>query len=263
MNFFDIIVLVIVLLGAIQGYRKGLISGLISLGGAMLGLIIAAKNYGTLFTWLEENTPLRGWLETGIYKRMLSSLEAKAELIQEQTLEKLLSMFPEEFRSILGGANLPDMQVYTDSVLQSIALNFTQALTDSTLKIISFALVYFGVIIVLEIISAIVLAPLGLFTDAVNGGGGFLVGGFVAFLGSAIFVGLFSPLLSVVNPGETIGFLEESKMYPYLEQTFAVLGNFLRINFEQGFNLPLDLQELNYPIEIKDFLPSDPHSIDL
>ena len=44
MNSFDMLILAIMLIGAIQGYRKGLISGLISLGGSLLGLVLAAKN---------------------------------------------------------------------------------------------------------------------------------------------------------------------------------------------------------------------------
>ncbi|HHY26666.1 MAG TPA: CvpA family protein [Desulfitobacterium dehalogenans] len=263
MNIFDILVLILVLIGAIQGYRKGLISGLISLGGSILGLVLAAKNYPTLLQWLEENTPLRGWLETVMYQRMLPSVQAKAEMIQAETLEKILSMFPEEFRGILSGSNLPDIHTYTDSVLQSIAQTFTQAFTDNALKIISFALIYFGVIILIEIVSAILLAPLGLFSTTINGGGGFLVGGFVSFLGIAIFVGLFTPLITMANPGETIGFLESSTLYPYLKQTFTYLGEFLRFNFEQGLNWPLDLQELNLPIDLKDITLPDPHNIDL
>lgn len=263
MNFFDILVLVIVLLGAIQGYRKGLISGLISLGGSLVGLVVAAKNYQTLLEWLDQNTPFRGWLEAVIYKRMLTSVQDKAELMQEQTLEKFLSIFPEEFKKgMLGGANLSDMQIYTDSVLQSIAQNFTYTLTDNALKIIAFALIYFGVIVALEIISAILLAPLGLFSGTINGGGGFIVGGVVSFLGLAIFVGLFSPFLTIANPGDTIGFLESSTTYPYLKQTFAYIGELLRLNFEQGLGLPLDFENITLPIDFKNIVP-DPNSIKL
>lgn len=262
MNFFDILVLVIVLLGAIQGYRKGLISGLISLGGSLLGLVLAAKNYQTLFEWLDQNTPFRGWLEAVIYKQMLPLVEAKAELVQGQTLENFLSMFPKEFKSILGDAYLADLQKQTDSILQSIAQNFSQTLTESALKIISFALIYFGVIIVIEIISAVLLAPLGLLSGTINGGGGFIVGGFVSFLGLAIFVGLFSPFLTIANPGETIGFLESSKAYPYLKHTFAYMGELLRLNFVQGLDLPLDLENINLPIDPKEIAPN-PNSLQI
>ncbi|SHN69526.1 CvpA family protein [Desulfitobacterium chlororespirans] len=263
MNSFDMLILAIVLIGAIQGYRKGLISGLISLGGSILGLVLAAKNYPILLQWLEQNTPLRDWLETVMYQRMLPSVQAKAAMIQEETLDKILSMFPEEFKDILSGSNLPDMQIYTDSVMQSIAQNFTQAFADNALKIISFALIYFGVILLVEIVSAILLAPLGLLTTTINGGGGFIVGGLVTFLGLAIFVGLFSPLITMANPDETIGFFENSTLYPYLKETFAYLGELLRFNIEQGLKWPLDLQELNLPIDLKDIPLPNLHNVDL
>lgn len=161
MNSFDILILAIVLIGAIQGYRKGLISGFISLGGNLVALILAAQNYRILLQWLDQNLPLRGWLEAAIYKRILPNVESKAAQVEEQTVEKFLSIFPEEFRSVLGGSNLPDVELYTDSALQSITQNFAQALSDNAMKIIAFGLVYFGVILVIEIISALLLAPLG------------------------------------------------------------------------------------------------------
>lgn len=254
MNIFDILLLAIILLGAIQGYRKGLISGLISLGGSILGLVLAGKYYPTVLQWLDQSTALRRWLEGATYKRILPSVEAKAELAQGQTLEKMLSMFPEGFREVLGGANFHGIQLYTEDALHSIALNISEILADSLLKIISFTVVYLGVLIVIEIVSAIVLAPLGLFSGTINGGGGLIVGGLVSFVGFAILVGLFSPFLSLVGSENVLELLQNSRSYPYLMQTFSILADILRFNFEQGLTFPLDLKEIPLP---------DPNSINL
>ncbi|MEL1134904.1 CvpA family protein [Desulfitobacterium sp. THU1] len=264
MNSFDIFILAIVLIGAIQGYRKGLISGIISLGGSLAGLVLAAQNYQILVQWLDQRLPLRVWLEAAIYKRILPTIESKAAVIEEQTVEKFLSIFPEELRSALGGSNLPDVELYTDSALQSITHNFAQALSDNAMKIIAFALVYFGVIIIIEIISALLLAPLGFLSGTINGGGGLLTGGLVTFLGLAVFFGLFSPLFTIANSGETIGFIEGSTLHPYLLQTYSFLGDFLRLNIEQGFRLPIDLEDLTLPSpNIPDLNLKDPNAINL
>jgi len=262
MNYIDILLCVLILLGAIQGYRKGLISSLFSLGGTIFGLGLAAKNYGSLYQWLEQNTPLSAWLQASIYKRVLSLVEAKAQAIQEQTLDKILSMFPEELRGLLSEAWLPKVHGYTDSYLQEIAQNFTSVLVDSFMKILAFALIYFGVVIAVELISSLILASLGIFSGVIDGGGGFLVGGLVSFIGLAVIIGLLTPMLSLFRPG-ILEVLESSILYPYLLQTYAYIADFFQLAFSQGLTLPSDWEEWEIPIDLKNLKITDPNLIDL
>lgn len=247
MNIFDILVLGIVLLGALQGYRKGLISGLVSLLGHILGLVFAAKEYLKVLSWLDQNTPIRNWIEPAIYKLILPSVESKAQLAGQQTLERILSMFPKELRDLIGSSNVPDFQAYTQSAIQTVAHNFSGLITDNLLKILAFGLTYSVIVLAIEIIASLVLSPFGLFSGTVNRGGGFLVGALGSFVGLAVFVGLISPFISLAGTDSVWGLLPKSQSYNYLVQTFTYLREILRLNLDQGLTLPLDFTKVTLP----------------
>lgn len=247
MNIFDILVLGIVLLGALQGYRKGLISGLVSLVGHILGLVLAAKEYLKVLSWMDQNTPIRNWIEPAIYKLILPSIESKAQLTGQQTLERILSMFPKEIRDLIGNGNTPDFQAYTQTAIQTVAHNFSGLVTDNLLKIIAFGLTYSVIVLAVEILTSLILSPFGLFSGTVNRGGGFLVGALGSFVGLAVFVGLISPLITFAGTDSVWGLLPRSQSYTYLVQTFNYLGDILRLNLDQGFTLPLDFTKVTLP----------------
>lgn len=262
MNPFDILVLSIILLGGIQGFRKGLISGIIGLASNILGLILAAKNYPLVKAWLESKTSLDLWLEKIIYGRVYSLVEKKAGESQEQALESIFSILPKELAAFLEDYQLPDLQLYSSEVLETIAQTFTQSLTSSIMSIISFFLIFIVVVIIGEIIAAIILSPLGAFKKTINSGGGFLVGGLVSFLGLAIFFGLVSPIISFITSNGGLESVTTSASYPYLINTFTLLQEFLQLNLLENLALPLDLQDFELPIDWRDILPNS-HNIEL
>lgn len=261
-NPFDILILVFILMGAIQGYRKGLISGIISLGGNILGLILAAKNYQGVKLWLETKTDIAIWIEKIIYSRVFSLVEKKAEEAQDETMESIFSILPKEFEAFSERFQLPDMELYSLEALENIAITLSQSLTGSLMNIISFSLILIGVIIIAEIISSIILSPLGFFTKTFNSGGGLLVGGLVSFLGLAIIFGLLSPVISFITSNGGLKFLSTSVIYPHLLNWFSLLQEILRLNFQGNFANPIDLQDINVPIEWKKIIP-DVHNIDI
>ncbi len=262
MNPFDILILVVILMGAIQGYRKGLISGIISLGGNILGLVLAAKNYQGVRLWLETKTNLAIWIEKIISGRVFSLVEKKAGEAQEKTMESIFSILPKEFEAFMENFQLPDMEIYSPEALETIARNLSQSLTSSIMSIASFLLIFIAVIIIAEIISSIILSPLGFLTKTLNSGGGLLVGGLVSFLGLAIFFGLLSPLISFITSNGGLESLNTSVMYPYLLNCFSLLQEILRLNLQSNFANPIDLQDFNLPLEWKKILP-DVHNIDI
>lgn len=247
MNIFDILILGIVLLGALQGYRKGLISGLVSFVGSLLGLILAAKEYLKVLAWIDQNTPIRNWLEPVVYKLILPSVESKAHLAGQQTLERILSMFPKELRDLIGNGTVPDFQAYTQTAIQAIAKNLSGIITDNLLKVIAFTLTYTFIILIIGILTSLILSPFGLFSGTINRGGGFFLGGLSSFVGLAVFVGLLSPFITLAGADTLWGLLQRSESYPYLVQTFSYLGEVLRLNLDQGITLPVDFTRMTLP----------------
>lgn len=247
MNIFDILILGFILLGALQGYRKGLISGLVSLVGSILGLILAAKEYLRVLAWIDQYTPVRKWLEPAIYKLLLPSVESQAQLAGQQTLERILAMFPKELRDLVGSGTVPDFQAYTQSAVQAVAKNLSGIVTDNLLKVIAFALTYTFIILIIGILTSLILSPFGFFSGTVNRGGGFFLGGLSSFVGLAVFVGLLSPFITFAGADTLWGLLQKSESYPYLVQTYSYLVEVLRLNLDQGFTLPLDFTKITLP----------------
>lgn len=241
MNIFDILIFGFLILGALQGYRKGLISGLVSVLGSIIGFYIAVKEYLNVLEWLDLHTPLRQWLEPAVYRFLLPSIESQAQITQQQTLDRILSTVPQQLQGLIGSGTIPDLKVYTEKIVQSIAQNMTGILTDNLMRIIAFFATYLMVIIILQILSSILLAPLGLFRGTVNHGGGFLFGALGALVGISIFIGLLSPILPVFGRSEPLVLLQQAWSYPYLVKIFEGLQSIFQLELAQGLDLPLDL----------------------
>lgn len=243
MNIFDILILGFLILGALQGYRKGLISGLASLLGNLLGFYIAVKEYLNVLGWIELHTPLRQWLEPVVYRFLLPSIETQAQITQQQTLDRIFSMIPKELQGLIGSGTIPDLQSYTQNMVQTIAQNMAGVLTDNLMRIVAFFVTYLTVIVILQILVAVVLAPFGIFGSTVNHGGGFFFGALSALVGIAIFIGLISPLLPIFGQSEPLILLQQAWFYPYLVQIFEGLQSIFRLELIQELSVPTDLMK--------------------
>lgn len=243
MNIFDILILGFVMLGALQGYRKGLISGLVSLLGSILGFYIAVKEYLNVLGWIDQHTPLRNWLEPFVYRLLLPSVQSQAQMAQQQTLDRILSMFPKELQGLIGSGTVPDLHAYTQGAIQTIAKNMSGVLTDNLMKIIVFFLTYSIIIFLIQVLVSIVLAPLGFFGGTVNRGGGFLFGALGTLVGISVFVGLITPFLPIVGQNGYLSLLREAQFYPYLVQIYEALRHIFQLELTQGLTLPLDLTQ--------------------
>lgn len=62
MNWFDIVLVVVLALATFLGFWRGLISMVIPLAGIIIGVILAGQHYGTVGGWLPiENVQHAGW----------------------------------------------------------------------------------------------------------------------------------------------------------------------------------------------------------
>lgn len=243
MNIFDILILGFLILGALQGYRKGLVFGLVSLLGSLLGFYVAVKEYLNVLGWLEQHTPLRQWLEPAVYRSVLPSVQNQAQTTQQQALERIFSMIPKELQGLIGSGTVPDFHAYTQNIVQTIAKSMSSVLTDNLMRILAFFLTYLAVVLILQILAVIILVPLSFFGGTVNRGGGFLFGALGVLVVIAIIVGLISPFLPILGQSGPLALLQKALLYPYLTQIFEGLKAIFRLEMAQNLKLPLDLMK--------------------
>ena len=106
LNFIDYIILVILLLFLIQGYRKGIIIGLATIAALVLGIYVAVhfSNYLDA-TLMEHLHPSRKWLPILSFSITFILVVVAVMLVANLT-EKLVDMVGMGFFNHLGGAAL-------------------------------------------------------------------------------------------------------------------------------------------------------------
>jgi uncharacterized membrane protein required for colicin V production len=241
MNVVDILILVLIVLGAFQGYHKGLITGLGQLAGILIGFLVASLEYINVLKWFEQYFPLQSWLEPIINKLVLPSLQSQTGTITQQSIEQLLEMLPVELRNSLASGIQGSATTMTQGYIELVAKNISSFLTEKILALMAFVLVFFIIIVIVQIIVTILFAPFGIFKGVVNRGGGVLFGGLCAFLSLAVISGIFLPIFKLDTQSSGIMLIQQSFFLPYLLQTFKMLSQIFSLQLDQTY---LSLKEL-------------------
>ena len=137
MNLIDVLILGVVLLGALQGYRKGLVTGIASFLGAILGFAIAASTYNMFLNWLIKSTPLSGWLEPIVYRSVLPFVQSQATNIGQGMVDKILSLVPSEWGNLFNHYLQNSGTLVQQDALEQIGHVFAQTITENLIKIIA------------------------------------------------------------------------------------------------------------------------------
>lgn len=235
MNVIDIVILVVIVLSALQGYRKGLIIGLGQFVGIIIGFLVASLEYANVLKWLEQTFPLQSWLEPVIYKLVLPSLQSQTETLTQQSIERFLEIIPAELRNSFVSGNMIEgsAATMTQGYIEQAARNISGFLTEKILALLAFVLVFFVIMIIAQIIITILFAPFGIFKGAVNRGGGLLFGGLCAFLSLAVISGIFLPIIKLDAQNSGLMLMQQSIFLPYLFQTFQMLSQVFSLQIEQ------------------------------
>ncbi|MDD2233338.1 MAG: CvpA family protein [Desulfitobacteriaceae bacterium] len=235
MNVIDILILVVIVLSALQGYRKGLINGLGQFAGIIIGFFVASLEYINVLKWLEQTFPLQRWLEPQVYKLVLPSLQSQTGTITQQSIERLLEIIPAELRNSFASGNLIEgsAATITQSYIEQAARNISGLLTEKILALLTFVLILLVIIAIVRIIVTILFAPLGIFKGVVNRGGGLLFGGLCAFLSLAVISGIFLPIIKLDVQNSGLMLLQQSIFLPYLLQTFQMLSQVFSLQLVQ------------------------------
>ncbi|MFZ3103024.1 MAG: CvpA family protein [Desulfitobacteriaceae bacterium] len=244
MNIVDILIMGLILLGALQGYRKGLITGLAQFAGSIIGFLVASLEYIKVLKWLEQFFPFQRWLEPVIYRLIGSSLQTQAGSIPQQSIENLLKMLPPELRSYLAGNNILGVQsatLMTKGYVEQAIHGIAGFITEKVLALLAFALVFLVIVVLIQALITILLAPLGIFGGAANRGGGLLFGGLFAFSILVVISGVFSPMLMLDTQIPGLLFIQHSFFQPYLLQTFQFLSQSLSLQISKELQTPFNL----------------------
>ncbi|WP_206811267.1 CvpA family protein [Paradesulfitobacterium ferrireducens] len=238
MNLIDVLIIGFILLGALQGYRKGFLTGLVNLLASIVGLVLAASQYLNVYNWLERTFSLQSLVEARVYKLILPRLQGE---LTTQGLSQILPSLPNGWGDLFGGlATLPNMQsVVPQQVFEEAAHRLAGVISQNLLYLFAFALVYIVIVALAQIIWSIIMAPFGAVGGAANRGGGLILGGLASLLGLAILAGIISPVLKLGFNGTVFSLIESSLLYPYLIHIFDLVIRLFSIKVTENFRLNL------------------------
>jgi len=235
MNLIDILILGFILLGALHGYRRGLISSIVNFLSSIAGFLVASWKYMAALRWAEQYFPLQQWLEPVIYRAILPAVQSKASSLQNQALGNILGALPQEWRSLFENLSGDQMPQALEQVTHRLAGMFTERI----LSLIAFVCVFYSVVFMIQFLFSILLRPFGSWGGSLNRGGGLLFGGLSALIGLSVIAGIFSPLLQLGVGGNFKVFMQSSSFYPYLVDIFRVLDQVLAAQLSQKLIEPL------------------------
>jgi len=235
MNLIDILILGFILLGALRGYQRGLISSIVNLLSNIVGFLVASWKYMVALHWAEQYFPFQQWLEPVIYKAILPSVQTKASSLQGQTLSNILAALPSELRSLfenLSGVQMPQ-------AIEQVTHRLAGVFTERILSLIAFGCVFYCVVFIIQLFFSILLRPIGHWGGSLNREGGLVFGGLSALIGLSVMAGLFSPLLHLGVGGSFNSLIQSSIFYPHLVEIFNTLDRVFAAQLSQKLLQPL------------------------
>ena len=239
MNLIDVLILGLILLGALHGYQRGLITSIVNFLSNIVGFVIASWEYMLALHWAEQYFPLKQWLEPLIYRGLLPTVQSKASTLQQQTVGNILGALPPEWRNIFASLNVPVVQM--PQAIEQVTHSLAGLLAERILSLIAFGCVFLVVVLLIQLLAVILLRPFGSWGGAFNRGGGLLFGGLGALIVMSVMAGLFAPLLNLGLGGSVNGLIQNSTLYPYLVGIFHALDQAFSAQISQKLIEPLSL----------------------
>jgi uncharacterized membrane protein required for colicin V production len=235
LNIVDLVIIVIVLLGAIGGYRKGFVGSLVGFFSSILGLVAACNFYPQLARFLNTRFELQGKMSAFFQEHLV--------------LPQPVSQFR------LGQLPLPDISRYLDSVNLDASLKFkllsfveklqtslalplqtsmgdivNQFLATALVSALSFLIIWAAVSLLLQAFAHLYSAAIrNTFLGKFDRLGGMAAGAALAILTLTIFIGLVMPFLDLAGIAKPTLFsssvktIEEAKLVPYFYSLYNIL----------------------------------------
>jgi len=208
MNVIDIGILIILILGGIRGYRRGLLLTVVGLGSYLVGLLVATRYYGVVAAFFNQ--------KFGLTEHVSTYLGANSSIPAATAQAGVPVLHPSQVGTAVAGLPIPVFarQELTSSVNDIINLSFQQGITR-----LGEAITYFfastivdalAFLVLCLVVSKLVRMIAGWLTDF---SGGSLLGGInrstglVAGLATAslllvVVAGVLVPFLTFVGGGK-------------------------------------------------------------
>lgn len=241
MNIVDWIIIALFVLGAISGYRKGFIVGVIETASSIIGIVVAYIYHGIFSAWLDKTFGVGA-----IIREYLGDKLVLPESIANFRFEDLLKIDQDSAGAYLDTLHL-DIRLKTellgylekirDSWSDMIHLPLQEVINEHLasilLGIFAFLVIWGGVSIALQIFGSIFrkiihYTPLGILDNL----GGVIISILLTGLSLTVVLGLITPLLDLSSLaggegllGTILEALEESKYVPFFRETFSLLIN--------------------------------------
>lgn len=214
MNTFDIIVLILLALGGITGFRKGLLTGMARLLGEIAAIAAAVVFHMRFLDMIEPVFNLRGIIEPKINSLVVKVLESKA-------------VIPDMVPGDMGGLVIPVIE------------EATVALTDYILKIIALIILFLLASFLINLLISLLVTPLAKSLGIVNRGGGLAFGFLTIFIVLSLIVGMASPVLTAASAAGIK--TNDSLFYPILMNGYEVILSVISVFAGDFLANPLEM----------------------
>lgn len=234
MNFFDLVIVGIVLLGGLAGYRKGLIGAVMGAASSIIAIFIAFSTYKVFSPILSDKFGL-GKIIVGILKSVIKLPEIKSEPIVGNGLGQLgviSDLLPQPLRVEFGTMFSNMMDSAISAKIQNVGDAIIQYLSLAVVSMIAFFLIFIVVKLLLGFVSSVISKQFkhGVI-GSVNNSGGFIAGAMASILFIAIVLGFLAPLFSftadkgVLKTLSTL--MQDSLLTPLFQKVFSGLSGLL------------------------------------
>lgn len=242
MNAIDFIIIIFLFLGVYNGYNKGLVGSLAGLFSNVLGLIVGARYYGDLGSWLNTQYSLSTKLQQYFHDHLILPQAVFQFNLDKTPLPDLIESLdnvsmPEMLRDHML-IYIQELQTGINSI-SGIKLGeiVHQYLASALVSILAFLLIWLvmanGIMLIAGLYRRFTKES---FIGSIDRFWGAIMGGLVSALIITVLVGLFSPLLTVSELAKpslftaVIKTMGEAKTVPYFMNTFLfITGNIISI----------------------------------
>jgi uncharacterized membrane protein required for colicin V production len=234
-NIVDWILIGLLCLGAVSGWRNGFVGSLVRACGSIIGLIIAYQYYDDLAIFLDDRFGLKEPLSTFLQAHL-----TLPPLLSQFQLQDILGVnFSAYLETILPqspfqGELLTSFENFLKGLQSSLQISLGeiihQYLASALLSIAAFFIIWFVVGSGLQIIAQLFR---GLIDKTILGQvdslAGLLVGTLLSAVVLSVLLGLLSPVLNLANIAESLplapiaGVLAEAKLVPWFNSLFNTL----------------------------------------
>jgi len=233
MNIVDLVIIGLLLLGAINGYRKGFVGSLVGVFSSIIGLIVAYKYYAVFEKWVDSRLGLEKTLG-GFIGEHITLPQAVSQFKLGDNLFNDVSRYFDslQLNAQIKGQLLAYLERIEESMGSSLQLPLSdiinQYLAVIILSVAAFCIIWCSVNIILEMLTAIFRSlinttPLG----QVDRLGGIAAGALLNALFLMVIIGLFTPLIMMAGIAElgllspVISTIEKSELAPYFLSAFS------------------------------------------